>query len=275
MAASVPTGFETNPPVTLYNTVTGSHRLVLSGANVAPTSCSLCSLNPRTAVGVTADNKLLLMTVDGRQTGFSEGVTLIELANLMLSHGAQNAINLDGGGSTQMAMNYYGDGLAAQLVNSPSETERLVGSNLAVFALRSGDYNGDGVVNAADYASWRDLDGNPAGFNSWKANFGAAGSGAGAALSVPEPSTVILATLVFSASLALRSLKSTARRISRVSDGPISYRQAIVPPRANHTGNSPNSHFLLDNASYPADNQRLQSASSPRSVARLATKGRY
>ena len=53
------------------------------------------------------------------------------------------------------------------------------------------DYNGDGVVNAADYAVWRDggsPDDTQAGYDLWKANFGSSGSGSSSA--VPEPTTV-------------------------------------------------------------------------------------
>src|SRR5262249_12901259 len=59
--------------------------------------------HPRTAVGVTADGKLLLVTVDGRTAG-SRGATLPEMAGIMQRQGAVNAINLDGGGSTTMAV---------------------------------------------------------------------------------------------------------------------------------------------------------------------------
>ncbi len=68
---------------------------------------------PRTAVGVIDDNHLVFVVVDGRQEGYSEGVTLPELADIMLSLGATTAYNLDGGGSSTM----YFDG---QVVNSPS-----------------------------------------------------------------------------------------------------------------------------------------------------------
>ncbi|MEX2169660.1 MAG: phosphodiester glycosidase family protein [Pirellulales bacterium] len=211
MAASLPTGFETNPVVPVYNAVTGSHRLIQNGSNVAPASCGFCGVNPRTAVGTTANNQLLLMTVDGRQSGFSEGVTLIELANLMIGHGATNAINLDGGGSTTMVMNDYGDGLAAQVLNSPSDGgERSVGTNLAVFASRSGDYNGDGVVDAADYVVWRDIGADQSGYEAWRANFGAAGDGIGATLPVPEPSAMLLAALAICL-FARRGLKLAAK----------------------------------------------------------------
>ena len=57
--------------------------------------------HPRTAAGVTADgHTLILLTVDGRQPAHSVGVTLPELADLMLELGAAEAVNLDGGGST-------------------------------------------------------------------------------------------------------------------------------------------------------------------------------
>ena len=56
-------------------------------------------VHPRTAAGVDADGRLLLMVVDGRQRS-SRGVSLDELAGLMLEFGAIDALNLDGGGSS-------------------------------------------------------------------------------------------------------------------------------------------------------------------------------
>jgi hypothetical protein len=56
-----------------------------------------------------------------------------------------------------------------------------------------GDYNGDGVNNAADYTVWRDggsPDDTQAGYDLWKANFGASGGGSGAA--VPEPASIAM-----------------------------------------------------------------------------------
>jgi hypothetical protein len=89
----------------------------------APAFAALC--HPRTAVGVTADNKLLMVTVDGRQI-FSAGMSLKSLAALMLKLGAVNAINLDGGGSTTMS-------IRGTVVNSPSEgIERPVANALVV-----------------------------------------------------------------------------------------------------------------------------------------------
>ena len=68
--------------------------------------------NPRTAIGYTQDNHLILLTADGRE-GASIGLTLNELANLMKQLGCVNAMNLDGGGSTVMYVN-------GQVVNKPA-----------------------------------------------------------------------------------------------------------------------------------------------------------
>ncbi|MGY4928362.1 phosphodiester glycosidase family protein [Streptomyces sp. 900105755] len=82
---------------------------------------------PRTMAGIDARGRLLLVTVDGRLTGGSEGFTLQEGAEFMRSLGAVEALNLDGGGSTAMAVN-------GKLVNAPSDAtgERAVGDTLQV-----------------------------------------------------------------------------------------------------------------------------------------------
>lgn len=58
-------------------------------------------LNPRTAIGQRADGAILLLVVDGRQVQ-SLGATYDDLVDIMLSFGAVNAANLDGGSSTRM-----------------------------------------------------------------------------------------------------------------------------------------------------------------------------
>ena len=191
-------GFGTIPSVSLYNTVTGKNRMLTNGSVVAPATCgSFCDPNPRTAAGLTSGNtKLILMTVDGRDEGVSDGATLVELAGFMAEYGVTNAINLDGGGSTQMAANYYNDGANAKLVNVPSETERSVGTNLGVFALPNGDFNLNGTVDAGDYAVWRKSIGGTLGYNAWRSRYGTAGGGSGSEfnenVAVPEPSGVAL-----------------------------------------------------------------------------------
>ena len=54
--------------------------------------------NPRTAIGQIGDLHYLLVVSDGR-TEESEGLTLLELAQVMEEYGCQTAYNLDGGGS--------------------------------------------------------------------------------------------------------------------------------------------------------------------------------
>lgn len=67
-------------------------------AQVAP-----AQRHPRTGAGVTRDGRtLLLLVVDGRQPGWSIGVTLPDLAAMLIEAGAWNAVNLDGGGSSAM-----------------------------------------------------------------------------------------------------------------------------------------------------------------------------
>jgi exopolysaccharide biosynthesis protein len=90
--------------------------------------------NPRTAAGIAnRGRRLILVVVDGRQKGYSDGMTLTELASLMLSLGARDAINLDGGGSSTLV---YADSAAKamRVANRPSDPtgERPVGDALAV-----------------------------------------------------------------------------------------------------------------------------------------------
>ena len=100
---------------------------------------ALIERNPRTAVGYSQDEKtLFIVTVDGRQPGYSVGMSLPELAELMahklvnLSRARRNAhqaLNLDGGGSTTMVVR-------REVVNRPSETtgERQVANALLLVA---------------------------------------------------------------------------------------------------------------------------------------------
>ncbi|MGW7205477.1 phosphodiester glycosidase family protein [Streptomyces sp. NPDC054837] len=82
---------------------------------------------PRTLAGIDRHGRLLLATVDGRQPGVSEGFTLAEAARFMRTLGAVQALNLDGGGSSAMAV----DGA---LVNVPSDAtgERAVGDTVQI-----------------------------------------------------------------------------------------------------------------------------------------------
>lgn len=67
---------------------------------------------PRTALGMVAPGHFVFVAVDGRSNGYSRGVTMPELAQLMKDLGCTVAYNLDGGGSTTMVFN-------GSLVNNP------------------------------------------------------------------------------------------------------------------------------------------------------------
>jgi len=91
--------------------------------------------HPRTAVGIARDGRrLLLVVVDGRQKGYSDGMTLRELANLMRSLGARDAINLDGGGSSTLVYADPDSSGMLRIANRPSDLtgERPVGNALAI-----------------------------------------------------------------------------------------------------------------------------------------------
>jgi hypothetical protein len=59
-----------------------------------------------------------------------------------------------------------------------------------------GDYNGNGIVDAADYVVWRKTDGTQAGFETWRGHFGeTAGSGSVTSVTIPEPATIALVVI--------------------------------------------------------------------------------
>lgn len=81
---------------------------------------------PRTAIGLTKDGKIILMVVDGRSS-LSTGFTLVELANELKSKGVVDAMNFDGGGSSEMVV-------GNMIKNVPSDNqERRVSVGLGVF----------------------------------------------------------------------------------------------------------------------------------------------
>lgn len=66
------------------------------------------SPQPRTAVGIKEDGSLLFYAIDGRQSGYSAGLKLKDLAQQMISLGCTYAANLDGGGSTAVNVSPFG-----------------------------------------------------------------------------------------------------------------------------------------------------------------------
>ena len=96
-------------------------------AGEALTPAQLRGRNPRTAIGQRADGTLVLVAVDGRQPGWSIGITNWELAQTLVRYGCVTGFALDSGGSTTVAF----DG---QVLNRPSDPqgERPVGEALVI-----------------------------------------------------------------------------------------------------------------------------------------------
>jgi len=74
---------------------------IIQSSSFASIGSFCAARHPRSAVGVTADNRLILLTADGR-TELAKGMTCAELADVMQQLGCTDALNLDGGGSTTL-----------------------------------------------------------------------------------------------------------------------------------------------------------------------------
>lgn len=102
---------------------------------INPNSSRAKSVHPRTAVAVNKDgSKVFLVTVDGRRAG-SSGMNLTEFSEYLISIGAHAALNLDGGGSTTMAVRKRGD-MYPSLTNHPSDnSERAISAAIGAVSL--------------------------------------------------------------------------------------------------------------------------------------------
>ena len=106
--------------------------LVSDGVNTGATArIDPNGRNPRTAVGINqAGTRLYMVVIDGRQSGWSAGMTLPELADLLIRKGCYRAINLDGGGSSSFV--HLTDAGPVQ-TNRPSDgTFRAVANHLGI-----------------------------------------------------------------------------------------------------------------------------------------------
>jgi hypothetical protein len=149
--------------VTVWNAVSGSAQIVTNGVKTIPCykdathpDCQLDGslspasvippysntkswyelINARSSIGVSQDGKILILfTVD--IAGGSTGMTIPEVADLMISYGAYQALAMDGGGSVSLAMEDPSTHIRS-LVNTQSNGAfaREVANSLAVFAVR-------------------------------------------------------------------------------------------------------------------------------------------
>lgn len=119
--------YKTKPGATMA--VSGDRSILLDGVR---TVINDRLMHPRTAVGIDTDGRrLLFLVIDGRSAS-SRGYTMVELANMMIALGADNALNLDGGGSSTL----YSRKVTGEMgvINEPSDGgERKVANGLGIF----------------------------------------------------------------------------------------------------------------------------------------------
>lgn len=85
--------------------------------------------NPRTAIGIKANGQVVIYAIDGRQSGWSIGATLTQVAKRMAELGCVDAVGMDGGGSTTLGATLPGGSF--QVLNSPSDgVQRKVSNGL-------------------------------------------------------------------------------------------------------------------------------------------------
>jgi hypothetical protein len=83
-------------------------------------------LDPRSSIGYTNNKHVILLVADGRQTGISAGASLPQMASILFNLGCVEALNCDGGGSTQLAT-------SSAFINTPSESYRSIPSVWALY----------------------------------------------------------------------------------------------------------------------------------------------
>ncbi|MFC6099296.1 phosphodiester glycosidase family protein [Olivibacter domesticus] len=113
----------------IFHALGGHQTLVKDGEPVSHTDTSV---EPRTAVGFTNDNKLYFVVVDGRKYDYSYGINFTDLGQLMHALGVKESVNLDGGGSSTFLINNSVD-MTYEVRNRPSDgTPRAVANGWAI-----------------------------------------------------------------------------------------------------------------------------------------------
>ena len=141
-ATIVPTNWPDTSNASIYTAVSGDYSILAAGVNAGlqyrGSSKVIHQLQPRTAFGLSQDSHtLFLLTIDGRQPGYSEGALDWETATWMVMLGAYDAVNMDGGGSTTLVI-AGSTGKPVELNHSStvadSGKERTVGAHFGIYA---------------------------------------------------------------------------------------------------------------------------------------------
>lgn len=124
-----------DPPNKVFQALSGDVMLIMGGEVNPDLNDSI--LHPRTAIGINHNGRwLYLVVVDGRQPFYSTGATYKELADILLDLGANEAMALDGGGSSTMVI--QGESGEPLILNSPIDSlipgrERAVANHLGIY----------------------------------------------------------------------------------------------------------------------------------------------
>lgn len=111
----------------IQNAVGGFHWLVRDSVKVTQGDPSI---EPRTAVGVSANKIVYFVVVDGRKTDYSNGMSFSQLSDVFIALGVKDAINLDGGGSSTLVVK---QGTNFNVNNRPSDgVERVVANAITI-----------------------------------------------------------------------------------------------------------------------------------------------
>lgn len=124
----------TSPGMDSIKFAIGGGSIILKNGQLSITNINVKGNEPRTGIGISKNGKeIILVTIDGRDTSF-KGVSQEMFGAILRDLGAYNGLNLDGGGSTTMAIKPIDQNKAA-VVNKPSDgSERLVVNSVGVFS---------------------------------------------------------------------------------------------------------------------------------------------
>lgn len=124
----------TTPDINTIKFAIGGGSIILKDGELACTNINIKGAHPRSGIGVSEDGEeLILVAIDGRNSTF-KGVSQEAFGYILRELGAHNALNLDGGGSTAMAVKPMGDE-KSEVVNIPSDgAERRVVNSVGVFS---------------------------------------------------------------------------------------------------------------------------------------------
>ncbi|WP_144702452.1 phosphodiester glycosidase family protein [Fictibacillus phosphorivorans] len=118
----------------------GGNAILVRNSQIYQTPQTGQDKEPRTAVGIKEDGDVFFVVIDGRQEPYSTGISMKDLAQIMIDHGAVHALNLDGGGSSTYTTRKLGEDVL-EVDNQPSDrNERSVANSWLVVTKEPSDH---------------------------------------------------------------------------------------------------------------------------------------